>query len=329
MAFLLDYSSQMDVMQIMEPLEVSLTNKKRNKLNSNARFNGITYHFMLLPGMVMLFIFSIVPMFGAIMAFQKFIPAKGIMGSKWAGLSNFTYMFQLPDSKQIFINTISIAVGKIALGLIVPIFFALLLNEVRLKVFKSTVQTIVYLPHFMSWVVLGTMFTMIFSFDGMFNRLLDFMGIEPVMFFASNTWFRPLLIITDTWKEFGYGTIIYLASLTGINPALYESATLDGANRWKQTTNITLPGIFPTVVLLGTLSLGNVLNAGFDQVFNLYNPLVYQTGDVIDTFVYRMGLINMQYSFATAIGLMKSVISFVLIVISYKLAAKYAGYKIF
>ncbi|MDQ8734568.1 ABC transporter permease subunit [Paenibacillus sp. LHD-38] len=284
---------------------------------------------MLLPGMVMLFIFSIVPMFGAVMAFQRFIPAKGIWGSDWVGIANFTYMFQLPDSKQIFINTIVIAIGKILLGLLVPIVFALLLNEVRLKVFKSTVQTIVYLPHFMSWVVLGTMLSMIFSYDGMVNGLLDFLGLERVMFLASNTWFRPLLILTDTWKEFGYGTIIYLAALTAINPALYESAALDGANRWKQIRSITLPGIFPTIVLLGTLSLGNVLNAGFDQVFNLYNPLVYETGDIIDTFVYRMGLINMQYSFATAIGLMKSVISFVLIILSYKLAAKYAGYKIF
>nr|WP_223285305.1 ABC transporter permease subunit [Paenibacillus sp. PL91] len=284
---------------------------------------------MLLPGMIMLFIFSIVPMFGAVMAFQRFIPAKGIWGSDWVGFANFTYMFQLPDSKQIFLNTIVIAIGKIILGLLVPIVFALLLNEVRLKVFKSTVQTIVYLPHFMSWVVLGTMLSMIFSYDGMVNGLLEFLGLERIMFMASNTWFRPLLILTDTWKEFGYGTIIYLAALTAINPALYESAALDGANRWKQIRSITLPGIFPTIVLLGTLSLGNVLNAGFDQVFNLYNPLVYETGDIIDTFVYRMGLINMQYSFATAIGLMKSVISFVLIILSYKLAAKYAGYKIF
>ncbi|WP_054026024.1 ABC transporter permease [Bacillus sp. FJAT-28004] len=291
--------------------------------------SGLIYHFMLLPGMIMLFIFSIIPMFGAVMAFQRFIPAKGIWGSDWVGLANFTYMFQLPDSKQIFINTIVIAVGKILLGLLVPIVFALLLNEVRLKVFKSAVQTIVYLPHFMSWVVLGTMLSMIFSYDGMVNGLLEFLGLEPIMFLASNTWFRPLLILTDTWKEFGYGTIIYLAALTAINPALYESAALDGANRWRQIRSITLPGIFPTIVLLGTLSLGNVLNAGFDQVFNLYNPLVYETGDIIDTFVYRMGLINMQYSFATAIGLMKSVISFVLIILSYKLAAKYAGYKIF
>ncbi|WP_237086866.1 ABC transporter permease [Paenibacillus ihbetae] len=307
-------------------LNTKLPMQRRKK---RERLDGLTYHLMLLPGMIMLFIFAIIPMFGAVMAFQRFIPAKGIFESPWVGWSNFTYMFQLPDSKQIFINTIVIAVGKIVLGLIVPIVFALLLHEGRQKLFKSTVQTIVYLPHFMSWVVLGTMLTMIFSYDGMVNNLLEFLGLERIMFLASNTWFRPLLILTDTWKEFGYGTIIYLAALTSINPSLYESAALDGANRWKQMLHITLPGIFPTIVLLGTLSLGNVLNAGFDQVFNLYNPLVYETGDIIDTFVYRMGLINMQYSFATAIGLMKSVISFVLIIISYRLAAKYAGYRIF
>lgn len=316
----------------MAQTETELTHKTQIPLRNSRirkRMNGLAYHAMLLPGMIMLFIFSIVPMFGAVMAFQRFIPAKGISRSPWVGLDNFTYMFQLPDSTQIFINTVVIAVGKIVLGLIVPIIFALLLHEVRLKVFKSTVQTIVYLPHFMSWVVLGTMLTMIFSYDGMVNNLLEWLGMERIMFLASNTWFRPLLIFTDTWKEFGYGTIIYLAALTAINPALYESAALDGANRWKQMLHITLPGIFPTIVLLGTLSLGNVLNAGFDQVFNMYNPLVYETGDIIDTFVYRMGLINMQYSFATAIGLMKSVISFVLIIISYKLASKYAGYRIF
>ena len=149
------------------------------------------------------------------------------------------------------------------------------------------------------------------------------------MFLASNTWFRPLLIATDVWKSYGYGTIIYLAALTAINPALYESATMDGANRFKQMIHITLPWILPTIVLLATLNLGSVLNAGFDQVFNLYNPIVYQTGDIIDTYVYRMGLVDMQFSFATAVGLLKSVVSFGLIVLSYKLADKFAGYRIF
>ncbi len=287
------------------------------------------YHLMLLPGMILLIIFKIFPMFGIVMAFQNYVPAKGILGSNWVGLDHFKYMLQIPDSKQILLNTIIIAVGKLLLGMIVPIFFALLLNEAKIGWFKKIVQNIVYLPNFLSWVVLGTVISMIFSYDGMFNNFLEAIGLERIMFLASNTWFRPLLIGTEVWKSYGYGTIIYLAALTAIDPALYESAAMDGANRWKQMLHVTLPGILPTVILLATLNLGSILNAGFDQVFNLYNPVVYQTGDIIDTFVYRMGLVDMQYSFAAAVGLLKSVVSFGLIVLSYKLADKFAGYRIF
>lgn len=300
---------------------ISVLKKKSKSIEFN-------YHLMLLPGMILVFIFSIIPMFGVVMAFQNYKPALGILGSEWVGLEHFKYMFQLPDSRRIFLNTIIIAVGKIIVGMIVPIFFALILNEARVKWFKKSVQTIVYLPNFLSWVVLGTVISMIFSVDGMVNNLLAFFGLERIMFLGSNTWFRPLLIATDVWKGYGYSTIIYLAALTSINPALYESAAMDGANRLKQIIHITLPAILPTIILLATLNLGSVLNAGFDQVFNLYNPIVYETGDIIDTFVYRMGLINMQFSFATAVGLLKSTVSFILIVISYKLADKYAGYRI-
>lgn len=300
---------------------ISVLKKKSKSIEFN-------YHLMLLPGMILVFIFSIIPMFGVVMAFQNYKPALGILGSEWVGLEHFKYMFQLPDSRRIFLNTIIIAIGKIIVGMIVPIFFALILNEARVKWFKKSVQTIVYLPNFLSWVVLGTVISMIFSVDGMVNNLLAFFGLERIMFLGSNTWFRPLLIATDVWKGYGYSTIIYLAALTSINPALYESAAMDGANRLKQIIHITLPAILPTIILLATLNLGSVLNAGFDQVFNLYNPIVYETGDIIDTFVYRMGLINMQFSFATAVGLLKSTVSFILIVISYKLADKYAGYRI-
>ncbi|GGI65329.1 ABC transporter permease [Enterococcus alcedinis] len=304
-----------------EVKKIKATTYQKNKTQ-------LYYHLMLLPGVILLIIFSIVPMVGIVMAFQNYIPAKGILGSPWVGLSHFKYMFQIPDSKQIFMNTIIIAVSKIIIGMIVPILFALLLNEARVKWFKSSVQTIVYLPNFLSWVVLGTVMGMIFSYEGMINDLLAFFNIEPIMFLASNKWFRPILVATDVWKGYGYGTIIYLAALTGINPALYESAAMDGADRLKQILHISIPGILPTIILLATLNLGSVLNAGFDQVFNMYNPIVYQTGDIIDTYVYRMGLVNMQFSFGTAVGLLKSVVSATLIVISYKLADKYAGYRI-
>ena len=288
-----------------------------------------TYNIMLIPAVVLLLIFSIVPLFGLVIAFQNYVPAKGISGSEWVGLDNFTFMFLLPDSGQIFFNTIYIAVLKIIEGIIVPVFFALLLNEIYHRALKKTIQTIVIMPFFLSWVILGNIFINMFSLDGMVNQFLSLFGGEPIMFLGSNIWFRPILIITDTWKGFGYGAIVYLSALTSIDPCLYEAASIDGASKLKQITKITLPLLVPTIILMLTLSLGNVLNAGFDQVFNLYNPLVYATGDIIDTYVYRMGLVDMQFSLSTAIGLLKSIISLILISASYYLAKKFTGYYIF
>jgi putative aldouronate transport system permease protein len=284
---------------------------------------------MLIPGFTLLIMFSIVPMLGIVIAFQHYIPTKGLWGSPWIGLDNFKYMFQLPDSRQIFFNTVFIAVMKIIMSLIVPLIFALMLNEVRTVFIKRSIQTIVYLPHFLSWVILGSIVSDILAPNGLVNHFLQMFGHQQIVFLGSNGWFPWIVIFSDTWKEFGFNTIVFLAALTGINPTLYEVSQIDGANRWKQTVYVTLPGLIPTIVLLATLSLGNVLNAGFDQVFNLYNPLVYKSGDIVDTFVYRVGLTQAQYGLATAVGLLKSVISFILIVISYKLASKYANYRIF
>lgn len=289
----------------------------------------LSYHLLMLPGMIILFIFCYIPMSGILMAFQDFIPAKGLLGSTWVGLDNFKFMFSIPDGKQILINTLIIAIGKMILGTIVPILFALMLNEIKVKSFKKTVQTIVYLPNFLSWVVLATVVTNLFSLEGPFNAVLGFFSIDPIMFLASNTWFRPIIILTDTWKNFGYGSIVYLAALTAIDPGLYEAASIDGATRLQQIIKITLPSIVPTIILMAALSLGNILNAGFDQVFNLYNPLVYSTGDIIDTYVYRIGLKGMQYSLATAVGLLKSVVSFILIISANQLAKKLTNQQIF
>lgn len=289
----------------------------------------IYYNLMLLPGMIFLFIFNIVPMFGIIMAFQRFVPARGIFGSEFVGLQNFRQMFMFPDIGQVFFNTVYIAVWKIVLGLIVPVMFALLLNEVRISGFKRVVQTITYLPHFLSWVILAAMFSNIFSFTGIINQIVVFFGNDPILFLASNTWFRPILIVTDVWRSFGFGAIIYLAAITGIDPSLYEAADIDGATRMQKVKFITLPGIKATVVLMSTLALGNVLNAGFEQVLTMYSPIVYRTGDIIDTYVFRMGLVNLQFSFGTAVGLLRSVVGFVLIVSSYFLADRFAGYRIF
>lgn len=279
--------------------------------------------------MLFLILFSFIPMFGIIMAFQDYIPTKGILGSPWVGLDNFKYMLEIPDSMSILKNTLIIAIGKIILSTIVPITFALLLNEIRIKWAKKTIQTVVYLPHFLSWAVLAVVVANIFSFEGPVNAFLGMFGIKPTLFLASNTWIRPILIGTDVWKEFGYGSIVYLAALTGIDSGLYEAAAIDGANRFKQLINITIPGILPIIMLMTAINLGNILNAGFDQVFNLYNPIVYETADIIDTYVYRVGLVGMQYSFATAVGLLKSVVGCILLVSANQLSKKFANMQIF
>lgn len=287
------------------------------------------YYLMLIPGYIWLILFSVVPMFGIVIAFQDYHPVRGVLGSDWIGLEHFIYMFTLNETKSIFFNTIFIAVMKIVGHLVIPLAFALMLNEVRIAVFKRTVQTIVYLPHFLSWVILGGILLDIFAYRGPVNQLLQWFGVDPVLFFARADLFPYLVVASDVWKEFGFNTIIYLAALTGINPSLYEAAAIDGATRLRRLWHITLPGVRTTAVLLAVLSLGNVLNAGFDQIFNLYNPLVYSSGDIIDTWVYRAGLLNLQYELATAVGLLKSVVGFILISLSYYLAYRFTNYRIF
>ncbi|MFD0674056.1 ABC transporter permease [Cohnella sp. GCM10027633] len=287
-------------------------------------------HLMVLPSFLLVLVFSYGPIGGLVIAFQKFSLVKGIFGSKWNGLDNFEYMFNLPDIWQVVRNTVFIAVMKIIAGLIVPIVVALLLNELRKQAFKRWIQTMIYLPHFLSWIILGGVLIDILSpTTGIVNQFLGMFGVEPIYFLGSVHWFPGVIVASDVWKEFGFSTIVYLAALTGINPSLYEAAVIDGATRWRQTLHITLPGILPVVILLTTLSLGNVLNAGFDQIFNLYSPQVYESGDIIDTFVYRLGLVDSQYSLATAVGLMKSAVSVVLISTSYYLAHRFANYRIF
>ena len=287
------------------------------------------YHMMLIPGMIFLFLFCILPMFGIVIAFEDFKPAKGVFGSSWAGLKWFEYMFKLPDTKEIFFNRLIIAVAKIVLNLIVPLVFAIMLSEVPGKHFRKFVQTVTYMPHFLSWVILAGILTNFLSLEGIVNSVVELFGGDPVQFLASNEWFRTVLVVSDTWKGFGYSSIVYLAAIMNIDQQLYEAAAIDGAGRLKRILHVTLPGMLPIIMLMLTLSLGSVLSANFDQVFNLYSPVVYKTGDIIDTWVYRAGLQGYQYSLATAVGLLKSVVSTILIVVSYKLADKFAGYRIF
>ncbi|QJD82370.1 ABC transporter permease [Cohnella herbarum] len=288
-------------------------------------------HLLLLPALVISLVYQYAPILMSFpMAFREYQPWLGFRHSPWVGLDHFRYLFTYPQSKQVLFNTLLISIMKIGTQLTIPVMFALLLNEVRHMLFKRSVQTLVYLPHFMSWVILGGILTDLLSIQGgLVNRFLGFLGVEPIFFLANGDWFRFTIVLSDIWKEFGFSSIIFLAAIAGVNPSLYEAAEIDGAGRWKQTLFVTLPGIAPIFTVVAALSLGRVLDGGYDQILNLYNPLVMEKGDIIDTFVYRVGLQSGNFSFGTAVGLFKSAIGFVLIVIAYRVAYKYAKYRIF
>ncbi|MCL2361087.1 MAG: ABC transporter permease subunit [Defluviitaleaceae bacterium] len=287
-------------------------------------------HVMLLPAVVLLIIFSYVPMAGIIMSFQNFRLGQGIFNSAFVGLDNYRFLLSLPNTMQVLQNTIIIAVSKIIAGLIVPIIIALLLNEIRRVRFARGVQLTLYLPNFLSWVILGGILVDILSpSTGIVNQFISFLGFEPIFFLGDPRWFRTTMVVTDVWREFGWRLIIFMAALTAVDLTLYEAAIVDGAGRWKQMLHITLPSITPIIILVATLALGNVLNAGFDQIFNLYSPQVFHVGDILDTFIFRLGMADARFSLAAAAGLFRSIVSCVLISISYYLAYRFADYRIF
>ncbi len=287
-------------------------------------------YLMMIPGLAVIFVFNILPMYGLSIAFKDFKPSKGIVGSPWVGFEHFEYLFTLPNIWQVFENTLTIAVLKIVIGFAIPIAIAILLNEIRKTWYKKFVQTLIYLPHFISWVILAAILKNMLTTDGgMINSLIKIFGGEPIFFLGSNEWFRTILIASDIWKNFGFNTILYLAALLTIDPQQYESAKIDGANWLQSTVYITLPGLMPIMLLTAILSIGNILNANFDQVLNLYNPQVYATADIIDTFVYRISLVDFNWELGTAVGFFKSIVSMVLLVVSYGLAYKYTEYRIF
>lgn len=310
--------------------------EQRRKKKKHSQ-DHLLFHLMLVLPVAILFVYNILPIpAGILMAFQNFQPGPGFFGSEFVGVENFRKLFVLPDTMPALANTLIIAIWKIVGNLVMAVIFALMLNEIRTKWFKRMAQTITYLPYFLSWVILAGILIKFLSPGstasnvGFMNTILMNLGIieEPIYFLGTNETFRKTMIVTDIWKNFGYNSIVYLAALTGIDPTLYEAASVDGAGRWKQTIHITLPGIAPFIALMTILSIGNVLNAGFDQIFNLYSPAVYETGDIIDTLVYRLGLVNRQYSLSAAVGLLKSIVSCILVISGYKLADKYAGYKV-
>lgn len=285
------------------------------------------YFAMLLPGVVLTFIFCYIPLYGVIIAFEDYNVSAGF-SSPWVGLDNFKYLFSQPTFVRTIWNTLFIAVWKLALGVVVPVTFAVLLNEMISEKLKRFYQTLIYIPNFLSWIIMAGVLMDILAPEGAINLVLNSLGFESINFLGSAAIFPWTMIISDVWKGFGYGTVVYLAALTGIDPGLYESAYVDGATRWQQIKDITIPLLMPTIILMTVLSLGNVLNAGFDQIYNMYSPAVWETGDIIDTYVYRLGIVQAQYSVGAAVGLFKSAISAFLVVVSYVLADKLAGYRI-
>lgn len=290
---------------------------------------SLALHTMLIGPVILIFVFCYTPMFGVIMAFQNYQPGSGFFGSEWVGLEHFRYLFSLPSFRNVIWNTVYIAGMKIIGNIVVPVLFALLLNELRVKWFKRTVQTITYLPYFLSWVIFAGILSDFLAVDGPINNMIMSLGGKSIYFLGNPDTFPYVMAITDIWKNFGFNTIVYLAALTGIDPNLYEAASVDGATRLQQTWHVTLPGMVPIITLMSILSIGSILSAGFDQIFNLYSPMVYSTGDVLDTFIYRIGMQQSQFSVSTAVGLLKSIVSTVLILISHKLAERFAGYRVF
>lgn len=295
--------------------------KSKNNYLENIKRHWMLY-VMILPGIVFYIVFKYIPLLGSIIAFQDYQIFKGLWHSPWVGLDNFRFLFSYQDFYQVLRNTALIAFYQLVFGFPAPIILALLFNEIRSLIAKKTVQSLFYLPHFLSWVVVGGIVFELLSTQGIVNAIRDLFGLEPILFMQEEKHFRLIVVLSSIWKEVGWGTIIYLAAIAGINPNLYEAAVVDGANRWKQTIYITIPMLFPTILVLFLLNIGNFLELGFDQIFNLLTPMTYAVGDIIETYVYRAGVLQGQYSLTTAIGIFQSVIGFTLLWIFNRFARK-------
>lgn len=284
---------------------------------------------LLLPAILCFLIFSYGPMPGIIIAFKDYQFKKGIWSSPWIGLENFQTLFQMKSFKQVFGNTLIISLYKLITGFPAPIIFALLLNEIRQVKFKKAVQTISYLPHFVSWIVLGGLFIQFLSpSTGPINIILQSMGLNPIYFLGDPRWFRSVLVVTSMWKGFGWGSIVYLAAITNISPQLYEAADIDGAGRFRKIWSITIPEMAPVITIMLIYAVGGIVGDDFDQIFNLYNKAVYSVGDVLGTYIYRVGLVDMKYSFSTAVGLFRNVISVALVFLTNIVAKRVNDYGI-
>jgi putative aldouronate transport system permease protein len=281
-------------------------------------------YLFLVPAVLITFIFKYIPMNGILIAFQDYNIFQGVTGSQFVGLEHFKTAFNNPDFYRALRNTLVINIYKLLFWIPLPLFLSLMINEVKFKLFRRVVQTIIYLPHFLSWVIVGGIFTSILAVNGgLVNRLLGYLGIKPVRFMMDNRWFREVLVWSSMWREAGWGTIVYLAAITSLDPQQYEAAMLDGASKWKQALYITLPGVANTIILVLMMSLANLLNNSFEQILVMYNPAVYNSADVINTYVYRHGVGMMEYGYSSAIGLFNSLVGFILILTTNYLCRKY------
>ncbi len=301
---------------------VLLQTKNKKGISSFSLFIAQMYktrflHLLAIPGLVYFIIFQYVPMYGVLMAFQDFKPKLGILGSEWVGLEHFIKFINYPYFWRLIRNTLLINVFQILFVFPIPIIFALLLNEVKGKYFKRTVQTVSYLPHFISLpAIIGMLVMFLSPTDGFVNRALEHLGMNSIYFMAEPGWFRPLYILSDIWTTTGWSAIIYIAALSGVNQELYESAVLDGASRIKMMRHISIPAITPTIVIMLLLSIGKLMSLGSEKALLMQSPLTYETSDVISTFVYRRGLEQFEYSFSTAVSVFNSVVNILILFIA-------------
>lgn len=292
------------------------TGKKLGETLNYIKHNRYFY-LLLLPGLVYYIIFHYVPMYGIVIAFKDFNFKKGILGSDWIGLENFRYLFQLDEFWNVFKNSLILSMLRLFASFPASIILALMINEIRHKGYKRVTQTLVYLPHFISWVVLGGIMVNFLSPTwGVINQVLKLFGHEAVFFMGKTSYFRPIIVISSIWKEAGWGTILYLAAMSGINTELYEAATVDGATRFQRMRYVTLPGIRTTIVLSFILKTGSLMSNGFEQIYILQNSQNISVSEVFETYVYKMGLGNGRYSFSTAVGLFTTFISLIAMLVT-------------
>jgi putative aldouronate transport system permease protein len=304
---------------ITSPIPVAKKTKLRKILNN------YQLYLFILPALIYFIVFHYVPMYGVLIAFKDFIPTKGIIGSPWVGFKHFERFFESYQFWRLIKNSLGLSVTQLIVGFPLPIFLALMLNQIRSEKYKRLVQTVVYAPHFISVVVLAGMIYVFFSNNGLINNLILIFGGDPISFMAKPDWFKPLYIASGVWQETGWAAIIYLAALAGVSPELHEAAVMDGANKWQRILHVDIPAIMPTAVILLILSVGNIMNIGFEKAYLLQTPMNQPGAEIISTYVYKMGLQQAQYSFAAAVGLFNAVINLILLVAVNKFAKRLSG----